>query len=118
MRSLVILLTLTLTGCAQYEAWERERAMQVSQNDDARCQSYGLQFGTAGYAQCRQNIDSQRQAAANAYIANQRANQPQPNMGPASPTVTNCQAYGSSINCQSSPGFSIPQSQVLPNVRF
>lgn len=90
---------------------------QVQQsNDDTMCKSYGLQFGTDGYASCRQNLLSMRvnqniavqnnqvQVQQNAlnYLASQKANQPKPYMMPVNPTVTtNCTALGNNINCQS-----------------
>ncbi len=43
-----------------------------NENDDVICKSYGLQFGTAEYAQCRQNAanqrDANRRATAAAYL--------------------------------------------------
>jgi hypothetical protein len=35
-------------------------AKDTSTIDDARCQSFGFQPGSPGYAQCRKNIDSER----------------------------------------------------------
>ena len=44
---------LVLSGCASRQ--------ELAVNDDAKCQSYGLKFGTPEYAQCRQNTEEQRQ---------------------------------------------------------
>src|ERR1035437_5004055 len=71
--------------------------------DDTTCRSYGLQFGTPAYAQCRQNIEAQRGAnarAAAALIASQAANRPPPPPPPQpSPTFnTSCQHYGTTTN--------------------
>lgn len=38
---------------------------QIARHDDGVCRSYGLQFGTGDYAQCRQNLVAQRQAQSN-----------------------------------------------------
>lgn len=54
-----------LTGCG---AWPNTSPEAIAANDDSKCASYGLQYGTAEYAQCRQNIDSQRTAILGAYL--------------------------------------------------
>lgn len=100
-----VLLMIALCGCAS----PAERAEQLSEADDQTCTSYGLQFGTPAYAQCRQNIAAQRQArvaAAYALLANRPvapALAPAPQtMLPVSPPVnTNCYALGNSVSCQS-----------------
>ncbi len=56
--------------------------------DDARCKSYGLQFGTPQYADCRMKMDSERVTLRAAAIA-------------AHPRQTNCETSGDEINCQS-----------------
>ena len=52
-------------------------------NDDATCRSYGLHFGTPGYAQCRQNIANQRDANNTALAATILANPPPPPPAPS-----------------------------------
>jgi hypothetical protein len=47
----------------------REAAAARDSADAARCQSYGLKFGTAEYAQCRMNIDNERAATVRAGIS-------------------------------------------------
>lgn len=71
----------------------------LNNSDDSTCRSYGLQFGTPAYAQCRQNIEAQRSANARAaaLIASQ-ANRPPPQ--PAPVVNTSCQNFGTTINCQ------------------
>jgi len=49
----VFVVVLTLSGCASRE--------EIAAGDDDKCLSYGLKFGTPEYAQCRQNLDGQRQ---------------------------------------------------------
>lgn len=65
-RAASILICLSLAGCAS-----------LFPTDDDKCQSYGVQFGTPQYAECRQNLEAQRSALIGAYIAN-RPQQPQP----------------------------------------
>jgi hypothetical protein len=79
-------------------------SVAVTNSDDATCQSYGLQFGTSAYAQCRQNIDSQRGANARAAAAllasqNRPPPPPQPYYVPTNPTV-NCTSnrIGNTVN--------------------
>jgi hypothetical protein len=83
-----------LPGTAGYNS-----GVALNNADDTTCRSYGLQFGTPAYAQCRQNIEAQRSADARAaaLIASQ-ASPPPPQ---PSPTInTNCQHYGTMTNCQ------------------
>jgi PBP1b-binding outer membrane lipoprotein LpoB len=57
-------ITLTLAGCAQYEAQQQAQAQAqaaaIEANDDAKCQSYGAAPGSQPYIQCRMNLDNQR----------------------------------------------------------
>jgi hypothetical protein len=46
----------TLAGCVS--------AAQLAAGDDSKCKSYGFTSGSPGYAQCRMNLDLQRQQAA------------------------------------------------------
>lgn len=89
----------------------RERAQQQARNeaaaDDAACRSYGLQFGTPAYAECRQRreIASQQQALAMLGVL-RGMNQPQPDAAPymmptRSPVITNCVAAGTTTQCTS-----------------
>jgi hypothetical protein len=42
-------------------ALEELRTKQMTESiDDARCQSYGLRYGSPSYSQCRANLDKQR----------------------------------------------------------
>ena len=75
----------------------REAVAARDANDDQRCRSYGLNYGSAGYAQCRMNIDNQRAALARAAIAASAAAKPPPPSRPLLPTTTNCQTYGTNI---------------------
>jgi len=49
-------------GTAGYDQVQQAQAQAAAAaaNDDAKCQSYGLQPGSPGYAQCRMNLDNQR----------------------------------------------------------
>jgi hypothetical protein len=58
-----------LAGCAKLQnldpqtkedkAAAEESAKETGTIDDARCQSYGFQPGSPGYAQCRKDSDSE-----------------------------------------------------------
>jgi hypothetical protein len=71
----------------------REAAAARDDADAARCQSFGLKYGTPEYAQCRMNIDNQRAANFRAAVSAPPA-QPQPAL--QLPTTTNCTTFGSS----------------------
>lgn len=89
-----------LPGTAGYErVAARERA------SDNQCLSYGLRFGTAEYAQCRQNIDAQRGARDAAVLgaAISRTNPPaqaSPMPPVRQPSQTSCVTNGQYTNCQ------------------
>jgi hypothetical protein len=53
-------LTLTLAGCADYQAGAQTQAQAQAAADDARCQAYGAAPGSQDYIQCRANFDNQR----------------------------------------------------------
>jgi hypothetical protein len=77
----------------------------AANSDNTTCTSYGLKFGTPEYAQCRQNIASQRmaneRAAIGAYMARQNQPAPAPYMMPVKPSFnTNCTTSGTNTNCQ------------------
>jgi hypothetical protein len=55
----LIAASLSLAGC--------QTAEELAQEDDSTCRSYGLQFGTPDYAQCRQYQQSDRTARYQAY---------------------------------------------------
>lgn len=91
----VIALALLLSGCA-------------GQNDDQACRSFGFTPGTAGYAQCRQNLYAQheesRRAALGAYaIMNQGNSGYRPLVPYQMPTnqtrYTNCYNLGDTTRC-------------------
>jgi hypothetical protein len=55
-------MAVALADCAQYEARQRAEAQAeaaaIAANDDAKCQSYGVQPGSPAYVQCRMNLDN------------------------------------------------------------
>jgi hypothetical protein len=65
-----------------------------TENDDAICKSYGLQFGTPEYAQCRQNAANQRSANQRAAAAAYMATRPQ-----AAPMVPYQMPTNKTTNC-------------------
>lgn len=71
----------------------KEAATARDASDDARCRSFGLQFGTQGYAQCRMNIDNQRAANTRAVLNAQQPMPPRPSL----PATTNCMTSDSNI---------------------
>jgi hypothetical protein len=80
MRIFVLLLVLvSLEGCAEYRAQQQANANAQYQaqlaSDDAQCRSYGVQPGSPPYVQCRMNLnnlraqdDQQRRALATQYL--------------------------------------------------
>ena len=70
-RQLLILMSLPLllADCAghdldpekkQDKASEAEAAKATGAIDDAKCQSFGFQPGSSGFAQCRKDLDNER----------------------------------------------------------
>ena len=68
-------------GTVGYQQVEQAQAQARANaaNDEAKCQSFGFRPGSDSYAQCRMNLDSQRNAAAETnraaamqYLLNQR----------------------------------------------
>ena len=65
----LIPIAILLVGCASQQhpdsqtkedkAAAEESAKETGTIDDARCQSYGFQPGSPGYAQCRKDLDSE-----------------------------------------------------------
>lgn len=77
MRVLIaIWLGLSLSGCAEYQAYQAQQAAQISAADDGQCRSYGAEPGSQAYIQCRMNIDNQRASARAAALS--RINPPPP----------------------------------------
>jgi hypothetical protein len=74
---------LALCSCAS----EKEREAMLAAEDGERCKSYGLQYGTQQYADCRMGIDQQRTTLRAAAIA-------------AQPRQTSCETSGTEINCR------------------
>lgn len=119
-RSVIVICLAILSSCdlPQKIAEQRqERAAANDQADDATCQSYGLTFGTPAYADCRQNIATQRQAnAARALDYIQQENQEnqqilldqqqriQQQEILNRPVMTNCNTFGTQTNCTTQPG--------------
>ena len=90
-----------LPGTAGYQTIANRQ-----ENADALCQSYGLRFGTAEYAQCRQNQDAQqsaRQTAALGALLSQNNRPPPVTSVPAAPqpSQTSCVTNGQYTHCQS-----------------
>jgi hypothetical protein len=66
----LIPVAILLAGCANQphfdsqtkedKAAAEQSAKETGTIDDVRCQSYGFQPSSAGYAQCRKDIDSER----------------------------------------------------------
>ncbi len=69
-----------------------EAAAARDSADEARCQSYGLKYGTPEFAQCRMNMDNQRAANFRSAVS---APPPPPQRAPPAPTTTNCTTFGS-----------------------
>jgi hypothetical protein len=72
-----------LPGTAGYDAYQK-RIQQVAavsqlqqQDDNQTCQSFGLKFGTDGYAQCREQMLSMRVNQATGMQASQSASRQQ-----------------------------------------
>ncbi len=105
---------IALAGCRQGQTPE-QLAAQQSAADDTTCKSYGLQFGTQPYADCRIKLQQvhaaqqvQNAAQADAFLLQWQQNMQQ-NMNANRPVVTNCttmgnQGYGNgpvTTNCTS-----------------
>jgi hypothetical protein len=67
-RQILILMFLFLAGCAgqgldpekkQDKASEAEATKATAGIDDAKCQSFGFQPGSPGYAECRKGFDNE-----------------------------------------------------------
>ena len=109
----VLMACVMLAGCAQMRenlrrAEEREAA-QLAAADDATCRSYGINFGTPQYAQCRMLVAQQRAQAADAQqqrglmmmgLGAGMMQTPQPAPRPA-PTMTDCYRAGAIVQCRS-----------------
>lgn len=74
--------------------------------DDDTCRSYGLQFGTGAYAECRERLAGNRQAVAGTLLGAYATRSvapvtPEPYMMPTSrrPLTTNCFRTGQMVNC-------------------
>jgi hypothetical protein len=74
---------LALCSCVS----DKEREAMLAAEDSNRCQSYGLQYGTPQYAECRMRIDQQRTTLRAAAIA-------------AQPRQTTCETSGTETNCR------------------
>jgi hypothetical protein len=106
MRILFIFAFIALAGCKQSQTPE-QLAAQQNAADDATCKSFGLQFGTQAYADCRlrlreqalakAKVDAEAAAAADAQIMRSlemmRPPQPQPVV------TTTCNTYMGTTNC-------------------
>lgn len=103
-----------LPGTAGYESVQHRLAVKLEnapENDDPRCRSYGLEFGTVAYAQCREQFALIRaQQASDESLANQNFKNsaklqlldkltipPSPTpFYPIGSSVTNCTTVGTS----------------------
>lgn len=66
----LVLAAIYLAGCANQQqpdpqakedrAALQEAAKEIGSIDDARCQSFGFQPGSSGYAKCRKELESER----------------------------------------------------------
>jgi hypothetical protein len=92
-----------LAGCQTAQ----QQAKNEAAADDAACRSYGLQFGTPAYAECRQRREAASQQQAVAMLgAIQGANRSQSvsttyAMPITSPVNTTCSTSGGITNCNS-----------------
>ena len=76
-----------LSGCAEFEAIKAKIDARQAAEDDHTCVSYGLKFGTAGYAECRELTANRRQAAFDAFqVSHARVS-------------TTCHTTGETTNC-------------------
>lgn len=102
---------LVLSGCAEYRA--KQEASQLNA-DDAKCQSFGAQKGSAPYIQCMVGQDNRRAADKRATIAGVQQSinsfnpvlpgyevQPVPNplANQSSPRQTTCNTMGATTHC-------------------
>ncbi len=85
LTTICLLVTGALALCSCMS--DKEREAMLAAEDSERCKSYGLQYGTPQYAECRMRIDQQRTTLRAAAIA-------------AHPRQTNCETSGTEINCQ------------------
>jgi hypothetical protein len=95
MRIFLLLLAVAVGACRQNQTPE-QLAAQQNAADDATCKSYGLQFSTPAYADCRLRLQQMRQEqqAQNAAQADAALLQWQQSMAANRPVVTNCTTTG------------------------
>lgn len=97
MRGVVVLAFLVLAGC-----YHGPSQQEIAAQDDMTCRSYGINFGTPEYAQCRQNIVAQRQANMRAVLGS-RPMQPAyqaPTYQIPTSTTTSCNRVAGQVTCQ------------------
>ncbi len=92
MRVLLLVLMLALPGCR----YEEEMLAKQNASDGVTCKSYGLQYGTQPYAQCRLTLLQMRQAqdAQAAARLQQTLGQIQQNYAASKPLTVNCTSNG------------------------
>lgn len=98
MRGVLLFSFLIVAGC--YHGPSQE---EIANQDDMTCRSYGANFGTQEYAQCRQNIIAQRQANMRAVLLGSRPVQPtyqQPTYQMPVPQTTRCNNVAGQVTCQ------------------
>lgn len=73
------------------------------EREDAKCKSYGLQFGTPEYVQCREQLSEQHAQMVSAYFAGggwRPTSAPVPNMNTTSSNKsTTCMPFAGGIQC-------------------
>ncbi len=107
MRIIFLCVIIALAGC-KHQTPEQVAAQQDAA-DDATCKSFGLQFGTPAYADCRLRLREQVQvkAAADNAAATETSQQVLRSLemmrppAPVAPVRTTCDTYMGTTNCVS-----------------
>lgn len=96
---LLIAVIAALAGCKT----NAERLAERTAEDDAKCKSYGMQFGTPQFADCRMKLDQMREARALQDYADQQRtlDNIQRSMAPKPAIQTTCNTYMGTTNCTS-----------------
>ena len=95
MRIFLIVALFALAGCKT----QSERIAEQNQQDDETCKSYGLQFGTPAYADCRLRLKAKQDA--DAASANQAMVDAIKGIGQKQSVNTDCTTYGKTTSCTS-----------------
>lgn len=99
MRLILLVAVIALAGCKSQQQVLAERTAE----DDAKCKSYGMQFGTPQYADCRMKLDQAREARALQDYADQQRtlDNIQRSMAPKPMIQTTCNTYMGTTSCTS-----------------